>query len=75
MGPLVLFTHLKKNGYSVFSFQQNKLYPNGPLEIQFEQKKVSFSFHSLLSFALHISHNFLLLSLFFSSLLLAHSLT
>ena len=31
MGPTVLFTHLKWFYYSVFSFQQNKLYPNGPL--------------------------------------------
>ena len=36
-----------------------------------KKKKFSFSFHSLLSFSLHISHNFLLLSLFFPSLLLA----
>ena len=39
------------------------------------KKKFSFSFHSLFSFSRCISHNFLLLSLFFFSLLLAHSLT
>ena len=36
MGPTVLFTHLKiillqYFVFLVFSFQQNKLYPNGPL--------------------------------------------
>ena len=35
------------------------------------KEKLFFSFHSLLSSSLYISHNFLLLSLFFSSLLLA----
>ena len=35
------------------------------------KKKLSFSFHSLLSSSLYISHNFLFSSLFFSSLLLA----
>ena len=35
-----------------------------------KEKNLSFSFHSLLSFSLCISHNFLLLSIFFSSLCL-----
>ena len=35
------------------------------------RKKETFFFHPLLSFSLYISHNFLLLSIFFSSLLLA----
>ena len=37
------------------------------------KEKFSFSFHSLLSSSLCISHNFLLLSLFFSSFTCSHS--
>ena len=37
------------------------------------KKKLSFSFHWLLSFSPCISHNFLLLSLFFSSFTCSHS--
>ena len=31
IGPMALFTHLKIICYSVFSFYQNKRYPNEPL--------------------------------------------
>ena len=41
MGPMVLSTHLKiillqYFQFSVFSFQQNKLYPNGPIVLDID---------------------------------------